>query len=237
MSQETIIERIRKLLRLGTSPNPHEAELAMSRAAEIAAKHKLDLGRIQVEQERPRADFLMVELSTRRPTLTHRMSAAVCCDFFYVEVIWQRSRLRLQACIVGLPQDMEIARHVFFFLQETVARHWTTFRAEWLQAVRTWEPQPDRRSWVLGFFSGLIRKLEQQRREFNAGLQSEPAARTGYELVLAKTREAIERAVAEIFPDAKDSSAPRLRPPKCLVSFQDGMQRGAETELRKVLVN
>lgn len=40
MNQDSIIEKIRALLRPAKSDNAHEANLAMQRALEIAAKHQ-----------------------------------------------------------------------------------------------------------------------------------------------------------------------------------------------------
>jgi len=43
MSREEIIEKIQKLMALGDSPNPHEAELASQKAAELLAKYDITM--------------------------------------------------------------------------------------------------------------------------------------------------------------------------------------------------
>src|SRR5687767_2279756 len=53
---EQVVERVRKLLALSSSSNPHEAALAAERALEIAQRHNLDLSRVDGPLEGPFAE-------------------------------------------------------------------------------------------------------------------------------------------------------------------------------------
>jgi len=50
MTEEKIIERVKKLLALGQSPNPHEAAAAMEKAQALMAEHNLSVGKLRVSE-------------------------------------------------------------------------------------------------------------------------------------------------------------------------------------------
>ena len=50
MVEQKVVEKIQKLLRLGTSSNEHEAKLAMERASDLMRKHQLSMSQVDVEQ-------------------------------------------------------------------------------------------------------------------------------------------------------------------------------------------
>lgn len=54
METGSVIEKIRKLLALATSDNPHEAALAASRAEALLEKHNLDLAIVEAAGEAPK---------------------------------------------------------------------------------------------------------------------------------------------------------------------------------------
>ena len=49
-----ILEKLRKLLRLARSSNPHEAALAMAKAMALAAEHRIALDQVNPDHETPR---------------------------------------------------------------------------------------------------------------------------------------------------------------------------------------
>jgi hypothetical protein len=51
MNTPEILDKIKKLLRLGQSPNRHEAELAVQRAFELAARHQIDIENISLDDD------------------------------------------------------------------------------------------------------------------------------------------------------------------------------------------
>ncbi len=105
-----IIERIKKLLRLSRSTNQHEAQLAMQRAVELAAKHRVSIAAIDPD------DDARVVTHKRRPeprlAFEKKRAAGIVQAFFDVTVIRFPDHLK----IVGYAPDIEIAEYAYEFL-------------------------------------------------------------------------------------------------------------------------
>lgn len=64
MSQAEILEKIKKLLALATSPNEHEAKLAAQRASELMEKYQIDEAEVLLKAEETKSDPIVEELYT-----------------------------------------------------------------------------------------------------------------------------------------------------------------------------
>jgi hypothetical protein len=129
-----ILEKIKKLLALSNSPEPHEAALALSMASRLMAKHNIEsreldaaagaaggpgpyrrwrhgLGRTRIRPE----DFLYTAILERhffvRPIVTWQFDPASLKTFRAIELL-------------GRPVNLHMARHVLLFLIERVETLW-----------------------------------------------------------------------------------------------------------------
>ncbi len=121
---EKTIEKIRRLLRLGTSSNKHEAQSALAKAAEIARRHSIDLGTIKADEERAR----VIESTFGAASVYEVVNSAaisVCMGIFNVGCITCGPKITF----IGLPHNVEAARFAHGFAVEQCGRDLKEFRA------------------------------------------------------------------------------------------------------------
>lgn len=157
---DDIVEKIKKLLRLARSSNPHEAQLAMERAMQLAREHEIAI------------EGLNPDDAAREKTVTHRDSeehvrisydkeyaVRICCRFFHVEAVWVKIIIRrdgwpqlgTKITFVGRRSDLEIALYVYHFLQHNFSFCWRKHRGRFR----------NRRAFVDGMFHGIYSRLRE----------------------------------------------------------------------------
>lgn len=160
MSAE-IIERLKKLLRLARSSNPHEAALAMEKAMELATEHRIALDQINPDHEAPRFTHRHHEEHFVRLPHEHQFAANICKAFFRVRCIittvcragrdgWPQRRETV--VIVGTDTDVEIANYVLGFLVHHFRFCWRKHRGRCR----------NRYAFMHGMFLGLYSKLSEK---------------------------------------------------------------------------
>lgn len=178
-STEAIIEKIRALLRLAKSDNPHEAALAMERAAEIASKHQLDLADIGQEDDLHKIISRDIPCPVR---LAHEWKQAVSIvqTFFHVNalVLTGRSKVKL----IGTELDIEIADYICTYLIRACRGAVAQFRnAE--KAARRKTTGAKITNFIDGFFNGVAERLYSQR-------ASQKTSNSQYAVILANGKSA-----------------------------------------------
>ena len=158
--EERILERIAKLLALGTSSNVNEAEAAMAAAQRLMLKHNLEVA--ATAHARGYA-YRHVGRASGRITESERTLALLLAKHFFVEAIWvpiyrplegKRGSI-LELC--GTPENLEIAEYVHGYLTDTAARLWMEHRrAHGISGDR------DRRTFLSGVMTGFAEKLARQ---------------------------------------------------------------------------
>ena len=177
MSQDAIIEKIRKLLRMKRGGTQGEIENALAAAARLAREPGINLDSINPDESAQEIRHVAEALNSRLP-LEAKYACAILVNFFNVNVVVSKQynlrRLfghQYTVAYIGLPWDTEVARYVFVFLQ----KH---FRSAW--AKRANRRLKNRAAFLEGMFLGLAAKLEDERnanRLDEAGLMLIGAAR------------------------------------------------------------
>lgn len=108
-----VLDKIKKLLRLGQSSNPHEAALAIERAFEIASRHNIELASIDLDEEERRIVHEYHRVGCRL-SLDRKLILGIVLNYFNVGVVMCHARESV--CFIGRPSDIEIAKYVFEFL-------------------------------------------------------------------------------------------------------------------------
>ena len=145
---QAILDKIKKLLRLSRSANQHEAELALSRAMQLAAKHRIDLSKVDASEEN--AVTHKYSKSWKRVPLEGQLAATIVNRFFRVKTIYHQSWREEKIAIIGTRSDVEIARYVFDFL----VGH---FRRSWNKRINRRLRRRD--AFMQGMYHGLFFKL------------------------------------------------------------------------------
>ena len=128
-----VLDRVRKLVRLGSSPNPHEAQAALAAASRLLLKHNLDLSDAGEGPERLHG-WRWIGPATGRVRLERKLLSGLLVDFFFVRCIWIRtwdnkgqSASVLEA--VGAEHNLQLASYVHDYLMRTVDDLWAAYRA------------------------------------------------------------------------------------------------------------
>lgn len=151
------LDRIRKLLALAGSPNAHEAELAMNKAHELMLRHNIELA-----QTRAASGYQVTHVGDpeKRGTRVEADIVGILIEFFFVRAIRvpvyvPRTGTRgLVYELVGTPENLEMARHVYEFLLATVERLWIENRHD--KRVKSGR---DRLAYQVGVIHGFRSKL------------------------------------------------------------------------------
>jgi hypothetical protein len=183
-----IIEKLRKLLRLGESSNLHEAELAMQRAQEIATKYRISLSELS-ESEQNAESYTREDLRRKR-TFHQRFVDWIVRKHFNVHVILKSDG---GVWYVGKTSDIEFAKFVNDYLCAEFPRQWGFFRKTCDDAHM--------HTFFHGMWKGLDEKLTEARkatetREFIG----RPDAANNYALVVVDQERALAVAVKTFFP-------------------------------------
>lgn len=180
-----IIEKIKKLLRMKRGGTADEIATALRLAADLAAKHGIDLGSVNPEEE-----STSTAIGHEDPIISARIqceckyAGLICTRFFNVDVFvttldgkWSGSRhvWRYALRFVGTEWDRKIAAYVLLFLVGHFRRQWS--------AARRRRNFRARRHFMWGMYVGLAEKLASRQPvpEAAALVQSNRAlARTSY---------------------------------------------------------
>lgn len=157
---EKLIDKLRKLLRLGTSSNQHEAELAMQKALEIAQAHGIELSNISVEVNQSDIGEDSIQFGQRMPIVSEYVFSILQL-FFNVKVIQTGNRLYgRQVILVGSQDHIYTAKYIYDFLADAMDRSWKSY-----YSVRYGIGLAERKNYFLGFYNGLKHKLDEQKRQ------------------------------------------------------------------------
>lgn len=150
--EDRILDKIKKLLRLSRSSNPHEAALALQRAMEIAQANSIHLASIDPDDEV--AGIRHKERMEARLHYEKRLAISLVQDFFSVRIIRGWNNLK----IVGRAPDIQIAEYAYVY----VVRACRLCMAAWEKeeaASRRRVTINKRRSFILGFMEGVRKNL------------------------------------------------------------------------------
>lgn len=212
-----IVEKVRKLLRLAQSANPHEAALAMERAMSVAAKHRIDVAALDLDPEIERILHERFPVGERISYIA-KLTLNVVVAFFNVEVIVARP----EAIFVGTATDVAIAQYVHGFLSGTCRRALMEF-----ERSRRRKPSESRRkNFCAGFIYGVRHQLDQARQKL-------AVEDSKYALVLTSQQKRREAYAAGLFPKTRALDRPKTR--RNHNAVMTGFSRGLETSIRTPL--
>lgn len=223
MNEDSIIEKIRALLRLAKSDNAHEANLAMERAMAIAAKHCIDLAALSPDDDLNKIIGDHLDLPSR---LAYEWKEAlnIVHAYFNVHVTVLIGMSSQRAQIIGTKLDIELASYVVTYLVRACRQSVAKFK----------KAEADRRrktsgakiqNYIKGWFWGVRDTLRKQR-------QVVAAEHSGYQLMLDNGRAAREAAAQE-FGNFKGPSK-SITMPECRANRRaafSGFISGTETQI------
>lgn len=159
-SNETIIERIRKLNAKANDKSVTEAEAALyaQKVAELLQQHNLSESSLDVKEDDQDVTEDRFENSWTNNPWTHEIANYVAqlyfCDFYYI-----RHGQRCKIVFVGKPHNIEVAKSMTDYLIKTVTRLALAYaQSPIAKADFDWTPVRARN----GFQRGAARRLAQR---------------------------------------------------------------------------
>ncbi len=214
---DAILEKIRKLLRLGQSANAHEAGLALEHAFRLAAQHKIDVATLDLDPDVERIVHERFPVGHRLSYIS-KLTLDVVAAFFHVEIVVDRPAV----IFAGTQTDITIAHYVFGFLTGTCARELRRFE----KSKRRRPSLSRRQNFIAGFIYGV-------RHQLRGAKQDLELADSTTALAVADGRRRRQEYMAELVPNTKAIAHPDPRRNKSALIV--GFDIGRETPIRPAI--
>ena len=163
---DRILAKVRKLLALAASDNPHEARAAMAAANTLLLRYNLEL---PSADSAPGYGFRRIGRTAAALQLPWKVIARVLEEFFFVECIWvsvynaRKDRMERQLEICGNADNLEFAAYVHDFLHDELARSWRLEQRKLGRTRLAGGARSRKREFSVGLLSGLRDKLREER--------------------------------------------------------------------------
>lgn len=184
-----ILEKIKKLLRLGgdKAATQAEAELAVQRAFELASRHQIDIETVSLEDD-ARKIVLENMAHPGRVSFARKKLLNLLPTFFNVNVVlacvpkWLRTaKNQPHVTFIGTTVDIQIARYVYDYLHTACA----AALREFIQGHKRRPAASTQKQFVQGFVYGVARTLRAAKGELsehqNAMIVSESGRRDQFQ--------------------------------------------------------
>lgn len=150
---DALVEKVKKLLALATSDNPHEAELATLKANQLILRHHL--GRAQLEDSEAELCVLTVMKSGRKSALM--VAIYDILTHFMVKPLLHYGKGEVRLEVIGDRSQVRLADYVAGFLQRELEQLWLRSGLKGMRA---------KNSFFTGIARGYRAKLESARKSY-----------------------------------------------------------------------
>jgi hypothetical protein len=164
---ENLLNKIKGLLRLATSSNQHEAELAMQRAKSLCIKNEIEMATLDAFSDgKPKANEPIVQdhidLGNRMP-ISQRLVSRILSSYFNVKVLYSGGRnWGRSVVLIGRKMDIELATYLNSHLNNEFLRLWRKFYSDNKNSGVTLRDRP---GFMVGLSQGLSRKLDEAQKQ------------------------------------------------------------------------
>jgi len=158
LEESGILRKIKKLMALAESSNPHEAEQAMIKSQQLLLKHNIEASYLSSNDDQK--VFLKRILKQKRETAKMRAIAQILATFF-VSTVFHRGGDFIYLEILGTSVNLEIAEYVANFLDSELDELWKQ-----AQKLAKLKGMIAKNSFLLGIAKGYCNKIEALKREY-----------------------------------------------------------------------
>jgi hypothetical protein len=154
------VHKIRKLLRLSSSANENEAELALRRAQEVALRYNIDIASVERDDDFASAgQYEKAEFQHKR-SVHSKFVYSLLITHFDVAIV--TSPAKQLVYFIGTKSSIEFAQWVAEFLGQEFPRLWISYRHQ--TGVR----EGQRNTYFFGLYKGLDAKLRDNKQRLEA---------------------------------------------------------------------
>ncbi|MDR1297932.1 MAG: DUF2786 domain-containing protein [Deltaproteobacteria bacterium] len=198
-----LLEKIKKLLALSHSPEPHEAAAALAKAGDLMARHNIDTSRVMPDD--PDSGAKCWRISTGSPILSKRclIIATIIQNHFFASTVFckkhdfKTDKPIIFLDLIGRPANLPMAIHVFHFLMERTESLWNHHKP--MAAARGEKGRGAKTNFMAAMLRAFYQKLDDAEKirvqnSRRAG-REEPTS----ELIL-RSDAAVDRLQKELYP-------------------------------------
>jgi hypothetical protein len=158
LEAEKILEKVKKLLQLAQSSNPHEAEIATMKANALLLRHNLD--HLKQDLEEP---LFMERVMSQKRKDAKLMSVYEILRHFLVRPVVSMGKGVCSIEITGSKTNVKLASYVAHYLDLEMERLWQQTRQEFkLEGLRA------KNSFFLGLAKGFGEKMTSSKEQFSS---------------------------------------------------------------------
>ena len=187
-----ISEKIRKLLALASSSNPHEASAAILKAQELMLKHHINRDAFTEDNE----EIVIEKIPIKHAGIEESKIAVLIADNFRTKVFFRGMRLYM----IGFQEDVSIARDCVEYVVRKMSDGWRDYHMEHcISILHSQKNFTDvRHSWKNGFVAGLAEAFRQRKtdRSYDLMMITPPRVQKAYDslnLTSCKRRGPLDR--------------------------------------------
>lgn len=206
---ESLLNKLSKLLNLSKSANQNEAELALQKAVQLATEAGIDLAIVEARGQNQAEKLEMIEekldCGQRLPT-TQKYASWLLNAHFGVQVVYSGGRYSGRTItILGDKKDVEFAKFVNEFVQDEFQRRWEYYKKTHNVSIKF------KQTFLYNCWRGLNDKLTEARTAAESAkidsLPNEEKAnvQNRYTLALVSKRETVDNFVRTRFPSLRNT--------------------------------
>lgn len=170
---EAHIRKIEKLFaKAHATANPHESEAFARKAAELAARHRVDPDRLAAA-DRDELGIRTVELGRGAYVRARLALLSAVAEHHDAMVVFKAGASGTVALVAGFESDLDVIEVMYQSLHQQAARQMAAIRRPTGAATQRY-----RRSFLFGFADRIAQQLDEARRMAEAGMASGSSARS-----------------------------------------------------------
>ncbi len=209
ITQNTILDKVKRLLSLAKSDNPHEADLALQKASALAVEHGIDLAIAQLDaanikvEEKFEGEQTILQLGKRQPTIGKYVHW-ILESHFYVKLVFSGSReYGKRMSILGHKPDVETANYIYSYLLNEFDRRWDYYARSNSLGVK------EKHTYLYSMYKGLDVKLTEAKNNAVTNRVNEipevirQSASDKYAIILKDKTAKVHEFMYERFPNMK----------------------------------
>ena len=130
---DRIMIKVKKLMALAASQNPHEAALAAAKAGEFIARYNIEA----IESKRERHfESIIITPATLKRSQSESIAAAILREHYFVRPVWipvyipEKKKMGVALEINGTRANLKIADYVFDFVLSYAMRSWIEYKSK-----------------------------------------------------------------------------------------------------------
>ncbi|MDO8611111.1 MAG: DUF2786 domain-containing protein [bacterium] len=206
---DDLVHKIKALLRLATSSNEHEANLAMSRAKSLCVKYEIEMCSLDAYSDgKPKANEPIIQDNVKmgnRFPISQNLVSNILNKFFNVRVLYGGGRSwGRHITLIGRKLDIELATYINQHLNNEFLRLWRNF---YTKNESNGVTLKDRSGFMIGLSQGLSEKLaesqknaEQESFTTTVPIDRVEQVKQTYALAIINLRKNIDEKTAEFYP-------------------------------------